>query len=458
MVTNPKSRVHLADGKQVVDLAAQDAERLGRAVAVDPSQLALVLPDVQSGKQAQGFAFGVGLATGHPQPNELVICCLEELRKAEDPNPIVLGGILHTLVGQTIIQETLEIIVNDPKLRSFFMRFLALKRLTRTDLEWIVLLVREAKLQPDEIKSLCYGSVTDPLSPEDLRSTLIPMTRGLPQTVVPVYEVYAMYTFQNVERWEKCKEDIRGLMLQPLFFESLQGSMHANLWAQQCERFLKEPGGEEFAKNQIEQIVNAQFVPHIRYGPGDPDAHHVASLILSQFSTTTWPIVGNALLRDDAFMLSDLLGAHPNYAVRKRGGMEVEAFTCVLWSVSTNILIAWCREHPDLIGKLMESIGLFTTNEDGSFKWQPTALALIEEFYRDEFKNTILSSLSSFGSTGSRVPYVERRIELLKQLNSSAKSHVRGMADELIKHLEKHQEAERKHDEEFNAGIPWTPR
>jgi len=457
MVTNPKSRVKFTESNQVIDLAARDAENLGRSVAADSNQLAKVLPDVQSGRQGQGFAFGVGLANGHPNPDELVNSCLAVLRLVEDPDPFVLGGILHTLVGQPIIYKTLESVANDAKLRTFFMRLVTLKKLTRADLEWIVRLVREGKIQAEEIKTLCFGSVTDSLSPEELRATVIPMTRDLPQTVVPVYEVYAMYTFQNAERWEKCKADIRELILQPKFFQSLVGSMHAHLWAEQCVKFLKEPDGEEFARNQMQQIVDAQFVQHIRYGPESPEPYRVASSILSKFADTIWPIVGEALLHDDAYMLSDLLGAHPDYSPPKQGDVEIESFSCVLWSVPTAVLINWCKAHPDSAGKLMEFIGLFTTNEDGSFEWHPTALALLEEFYRDDFKSMILSHLSSFGSTGSRVPYVERRIELLEQLKSNAKAHVRDMANELRGYLESQKGAERKHDEEFSAGIPWSP-
>ena len=219
--------------------------------------------------------------------------------------------------------------------------------------------------------------------------------------------------------------------------------------------FLKEPGGGEFALNQIEQIVDAQFVPLIRYGPGDPAAHHVASLILSQFATTTWPIVGNALLREDAFMLSDLLGVRSTYSFAKPGDLEREEFACVLWSVPANVLIPWCHLHPGVVGHILEFIGLFITQDDGSFRWQPSALALIEDFYRDDFSNMILSSLFSFGSTGSRVPYVERRINLVKQLSSNSNPSVRSMSDELVKHLESQVQMEQKHDEEFNAGIPW---
>jgi len=216
---------------------------------------------------------------------------------------------------------------------------------------------------------------------------------------------------------------------------------------------LKEPEGEQFARNQMGQIVEAQFVPEIRYGPNNPEPHRVAGMILSQYSAACWPIVGDALLKENAFMLSDLLRAHQSYEAMASGEPEKEVLTCVLGKVAQPILIPWCRKHPLVVARLLEFMGLFTTQQDGSFKWHPSAVALIEEFYQQDFKGTIFSNLASFSSTGSRVPYVERRINLLKQLETSANVHVRDMAGELIGFFEQDKEAQRKHDEEFKLGI-----
>jgi len=144
----------------------------------------------------------------------------------------VLGGVLRALAEQPIVRDTLDLVTKDPKLWAIFPKLISVKKLTRDDLSQLVTLIREKKIPSKDLLVLCYGSVTDSLSPEDVESTLYPLARDLAEAVVPVYQVYGMYMFRNRERWEMCRAVVRELILYEGFLEQLAGSRDEYLWSE----------------------------------------------------------------------------------------------------------------------------------------------------------------------------------------------------------------------------------
>jgi hypothetical protein len=93
--------------------------------------------------------------------------------------------------------------------------------------------------------------------------------------------------------------------------------------------------------------------------------------------------------------------------------------------------------------------------EDGSekFRWHPHALILIELGEKDSVERCISSNLLSFGSTGSRVPYLDKRIALIKDLMKTDNQELRAIAESIMAVLQAHKAHERKRDAEHAAGI-----
>jgi hypothetical protein len=261
-----------------------------------------------------------------------------------------------------------------------------------------------------------------------------------------------MYTFRNGERWEKCRAAIRELILHEGFLEQLAGSREEYLWAEHCKNLLTGGGGEEFAQNQIRQVVVCYLKGEFR-DPSATEIHHVTSAILGLHGATCWPVVGAALVGEENFLIEDLLKPKHVFGQFVSGQEQPEAFSCVLWSVPTDFLIGWCGQNLKAVERLFGVAGLFVTQQDGSFSWHPTITALLEHFYRAENSGEIAGNLLSFSSCGSRVPYIQRRIDLLKQLRRSPSPAVRGLGDELIPLFEQQKEAEQKQDAQFRAGI-----
>jgi hypothetical protein len=93
--------------------------------------------------------------------------------------------------------------------------------------------------------------------------------------------------------------------------------------------------------------------------------------------------------------------------------------------------------------------------EDGTerFRWHPHALVLIELGERDSVEECISSNLVSFGSTGSRVPYLDKRIRLVNDLIATDNRELRAIAESVMAALDAHKAHEQKRDAEHAAGI-----
>jgi hypothetical protein len=98
-------------------------------------------------------------------------------------------------------------------------------------------------------------------------------------------------------------------------------------------------------------------------------------------------------------------------------------------------------------------VALFLVDEKGEYRWHPLVRAFLDCELDENAMHAIWSNLGSYGSTGSQVPYIEKRIRLLRQLEEHPKAIVRETARAFIAAFEQDEQRCRKQDEEFSAGI-----
>jgi hypothetical protein len=82
-------------------------------------------------------------------------------------------------------------------------------------------------------------------------------------------------------------------------------------------------------------------------------------------------------------------------------------------------------------------------------RWHPFGLRLLDEFGNlEEVRASLSSNIFSFSSSGSRIPYYERRITLLEELLEQDIPAVRQWASKEISRYEKTIEQERQEEQE----------
>jgi hypothetical protein len=102
-------------------------------------------------------------------------------------------------------------------------------------------------------------------------------------------------------------------------------------------------------------------------------------------------------------------------------------------------------------------MSLYTVEKSPSggeqFVWHPHALLLIGIGDSKDVIGCLHANLMSFGSSGSRVPYLEKRIELLKTLPTNEDPRLVEIADALVRYVDDALKQARKQDAHHAAGI-----
>lgn len=184
----------------------------------------------------------------------------------------------------------------------------------------------------------------------------------------------------------------------------------------------------------------------------DSTRKRILTLLFTKHGAETWPIIGAALLRGDSFRFSGLLAADTLHTDLTQNPPP-EKFSSPFWALDPTVVIPWFRQHPEAIEDIFRSVALFTTEPDHSLAWHPLILELMREFFEPAYASEIGANLWSFASSGSRVPYIERRIRLLELLLKELKPALRAMARTWIEHFKSDLADEKKEDEQNRAGI-----
>ena len=95
-------------------------------------------------------------------------------------------------------------------------------------------------------------------------------------------------------------------------------------------------------------------------------------------------------------------------------------------------------------------------NESASgeqYVWHSHAKVLLDVCGKDFLRKCLNRDLFSFGSTGSRVPYLEKRVALVQGLTRSDNADLKMIAESLIDALQSEIKSEQKFDAQRAAGI-----
>ncbi len=429
-----------------IDVAAQKAEALADECVERRYDLTLHLPALQTGQQRQAFVFGMRLAQRSADPRGLIAQCLDVLRNVptETRDTQLLAGILYALTDRAVVAETLDRVAADRGLRELLVLLTRSARPEVADLDRIIALIRQGLVPAWQLRHLATGSRLDHVSPAQLIATFRPLALEHEPARVPVFEIFYMYMFRSEERWQACREFVRELLLLPKFSFGLNGTMDGHRWQDSSIKLLHETRDEPLALELTRQIIAAQDDAELRMS-GDMYRRPVLVELLKSYATVSWPLLGADLLGENYYRYQWLI---------EGVGFDEEG-PSVLWNLPPDVVAKWAAENPGGRTRLGDLMNLFTVEKDGSYQWHPTALALFAGGVDEEFTKAMRRKLLSFGSVGSRVPYVERRLALLHTLKDHPQASVREMAREVIALLGDVRDHEQKRDEEAAAGIRW---
>lgn len=431
------------DGK-FINVAGEKAKAFAEEVASENIDLSPHLSSLQSGQQAEAQAFGFRLGERSFQKETFATKCIEALKQIppSSRNPSLLGSYLRGLSDKNLTVAVLDTVAASKELVDLVVGLTCLMGPTANDLHRVIHLTIAGTLEPNELRRFAYGSVLDSLESEELIAAFTPLIEKCTKARAPVFEVTAMYTLHSKSRWQKSRSFIRSLLLSPHFTSELASSMDAHLWEEAAVQLLNETIDNELAVELTKQIFDSQRVDKIRF-EADSYFRPVLAVLLSKYAEQSLPILGAYAVSKDYFYLRNLL---------RRDSFDEDGIA-VLNNLPADVLISWIKDNKEALPRILNLLTLFTVDKEGEYHWHPTVLRLFENDVDEESFHAIHSNMFSYGSTGSRVPYIDKRIRLVKTLENHPKARIREIAQMLLTSLESDRKRTAKEQEQRDAGI-----
>jgi hypothetical protein len=159
----------------------------------------------------------------------------------------------------------------------------------------------------------------------------------------------------------------------------------------------------------------------------------ILDILIGENWDISWSVIGSKILEQEYYgwyNLKDLL-------------KKIKVFEDVK-------LLAWMNQYPDKAPqKAIEFINL-VVNSDDKQHWSPLVLEMFDRFYaNDSFLSALYSDLHSYFWSGSLIPLLESKKQLLEKLLTHDKQQIRDFASENIKYFDDKIKREQRRDENY---------
>jgi hypothetical protein len=402
------------------------------------------------GVQQKGYSFGHRLGQVTADPETFVKRAMECLKQVppERADPSVLGGFLDVLSHNGLVVRSLDEMASDDRLLPHIVRVTTLITPQEQDLNRLVGLAQNGKLKASDLLALKYGDALGHIDPACvMESCLLISTFGVDYAWCAL-EILFMYCFAEKDRLDKCHAALREILMQEgLLGAKDVGQRDIHDWQSAVEMVLSHGRDEQFAAHVAAEIVQACSVPEVADIGFGRTMEGTLSVLLRDYLEQAWSSIGGALLSKDWRI---------SFPVRHMMGMtcEKEEGDCAFSRMPKEYLIKWCKDNePEAPAIVAESMPLFAAPEPDT-SWHPLAKSIIDAFGDiEKVRRAIYMNVFNFMSWGSRVPYCQRRLELVESLSDHPLGSVRNWAEAMATALREEIQKEAIGDEEEEFGI-----
>jgi hypothetical protein len=425
--------------KKTMDLANELSENL--------SLLLTNLDVLYEGNQQQGYLFGENLAMLIPNSVEFVEKSLQILESIEpqNQNPAVLLGYFDKSVDKSFLRPYYDYIFNSTQL--YHNSFNFVRHLNPDDalIYQLFELIDSNKQTIFRFNNFIWGPFLESQFDSERLIKLcerISMYKGGAWLSIALFDRYINLRNEGSVDWKGCKKAIKHLIQSHNF--SLDSNPHEYMlgimWKQMLVALLKEGTDEKFVKSMSKHIIkyfDSSSFDNSR-GVSEDNVLSILKVLLKNYFVTSWKIIGDAILND----------AYTYFQMKLKMGFVSDYDDILCLENNFDVLSNWCLVNQPKAAERIIRLIPYNTN-DG--KWHPFMLKLIDDFGSDErLLREISAKIHSFGSIGSRVPYLESRKNLMSQLLGHSISQVREWAKVEVDYLTRDIKAEKIENEEWS--------
>ena len=447
MVSTPGWHHRKAENGDYVDLSREEAERLASELTEQGISLLPYLRQLLTDEQQQGFAFGARIGKRQSRLNETLNAALEMWPGIDTNrrNSSVLRGFLFSIEpGSELRTEILNRVAVDENLIDLLVPLTAATPIMEiADL----IRIREAfdanRLDVSALRHLIPGQPMAGLPDDDVKTEFTGILQSKPEAAPFILEILGVHCHGEPGKWEKYEDLIKKLLLQSEI--PLLGGHSGWEWQEAAKSIIATTKDKQWVKKLAEHICKTLLINETLVGLDSLSA--VISELIGKLPTEVWHVFGQAISsgsRLQRHILMESLG---------RPGISFEETSSPIWRLPEGEFRSWISQNRELVPLILENISLYTVQkaEDGAehFEWHPFSILLMEQGNDEkQLERSLVANLSSFGSVGSRVPYLEKRLALVRGLEDNAAPKLQRIARTVRDWLQ--EETERTKREELN--------
>jgi hypothetical protein len=381
-------------------------------------------------EQRLTFGFGKSISANNADYNELIEIVIQKLEQIpyEKQNVSFIEGYLAGISNQEFIRDIISKFLKNDKVNYHSIRLTRYLLVKINDLEILYPIIEE---NPNYVISLQYLSIKT--LTEDEIITFMEWLKSIePHGWCVAIDLCDFNFKKGLDSSDKIL-DLFGVLLKREGILKGEGTYNSFSMYQYVEllRKLEDKGLDEttvkFLSNEVIIATKELSLKH------ENNIKDILEIILRNYWNISWPIIGLEMQKDDFYgwySLKKLLKAYNTY--------------------EDKLLLDWMDEYPnDSPQKIIQFIQISVKNEDGE-AWSALAIEMFNRFAdNNDFLVKLSNTLHSYFWSGSLVPLLTSRINLLQQLLDHPHVNIQEFAKENIVYFEEKIRREKRIDENY---------
>jgi hypothetical protein len=203
------------DDGQFVDVAAINAEMLGRELSVHQDRLLPYLSLLLEGEQRQAFIFGKVLVEASGIWEPLLSEVAGYVSNSQNPNISFLLGIMSGIyaVDNDQWEANVGVFSVRPELIRFYPRVVTTGGISVKHLDRMLELIEHGHLDSAAASALAYAQPLSELAPESVSSFGVRLSQCSDQAAWIALDILAMYAYRDSEKWKKTSLAFKYILL-----------------------------------------------------------------------------------------------------------------------------------------------------------------------------------------------------------------------------------------------------
>jgi len=450
LVTKPPfEHVENEDG-HFEDIAAKNAKLLAEELAPDIDSIVPLIDQLLAGEQRQAFWFGKNLIESAGSWEPLLSEVIKKIVCIKQPNINLLLGILNGIfnVDASAWKDIVHIFFHTENLTPYYADVIVTGKVIPEQLDSLVELLVEQKIEPIAANRFTYGNPFEHMDFHYVSKFTNQMTALSDDAAWIALNILSMYCFGDDKKWNNCRDSFREIVVNLRLDKERkkQSQLEIHHWKDVVKKLLQSEDAY-FAIEIIKQILK-----------GCADGHNFSDLwhyvqpiiriIFQKYAKDVWPLFSEAIKNSDPleeYRIMHLLDTGNSFDKKEPS---------VLSDLPDDLLKEWCLQFPETAPEFVARTIEILLEEEDRYKISPKAQFLLDNFGNNERVLSALSSnLSSFGWSGSLVPYLQKEIDALKLLEDHENQNVRDWVRRRRDYLSQMIERESLRDEEHDWGI-----